>query len=182
MNASLQTTLSDYLAAHEVELNPCSPDDPRHPQPELQPPEGWIVLPRDVFPHAHTVLVAPEHVADDWVPNAVLLHGALSKWRPTDELLEVAAREARELPAWRETLLDTSDFRGHRSVIIQGSYRVDDVEYTAVTRYLVIDHEYDRYLTQLTATARSDSLGSLDVHIHTIHESLIVRQEGRPRE
>ncbi|APE10744.1 LpqN/LpqT family lipoprotein [Rhodococcus pyridinivorans] len=182
MTASLQTTLSDYLAAREVELSPCDPDDPRHPQPELQAPEGWIVLPRDVFPHAHTVLVAPEHVADDWVPNAVLLHCALSKWRPTDELLEVAAREARELPAWRETLRDTSDFRGHRSVIIQGSYRVDDVEYTAVTRYLVIDHEYDRYLTQLTATARSDSLGSLDVHIHTIHESLIMRQEGRLHE
>ncbi|USI89879.1 LpqN/LpqT family lipoprotein [Rhodococcus pyridinivorans] len=175
MNASLQTTLSDYLAAREVELSPCDPDDPRHPQPELQAPEGWIVLPRDVFPHAHTVLVAPEHVADDWVPNAVLLHCALSKWRPTDELLEVAAREARELPAWRETLRDTSDFRGHRSVIIQGSYRVDDVEYTAVTRYLVIDHEYDRYLTQLTATARSDSAESLIAHLHAIHEGLRIR-------
>ncbi|MXQ75593.1 hypothetical protein GSM98_05340 [Rhodococcus rhodochrous] len=182
MTASIPMTLSDYLAIHEVELNPCDPDDPRHPQPELQAPEGWITLPRDIFPHAHTVFVIPEHAADDWAPNAVLLHGALAKWRPTDDLLEVSGNEARELPEWRETLRDTSDFRGHRSVIIRGSYRVDDVEYTAVTRYLVIDHEYDRYLTQLTATARSDSLGSLDVHIHTIHESLIMRQEGRLHE
>lgn len=172
MNASIQTTLSDYLATHEVELSPCSPDDPRHPQPELRAPEGWTTLPRDVFPHAHTVLVAPQHVVDDWAPNAVLLHGALSKWRPTDELLEVAGREPRELPEWRETLRDTSDFRGHRSVIIRGSYRVDDVEYTAVTRYLVIDDEYDRYLTQLTATARSDSAEPLIAHLHAIHEEL----------
>ncbi len=175
MNASLQTTLSDYLAAHEVELNPCNPDDLRYPQPELQAPKGWITLPRDVFPHAHTVLAAPEHVADEWAPNAVLLHGALSKWRPTDELLEVAGREARGLPEWEETFRDTSDFHGHRSVIVRGSYRVDDVEYTAVTRYLVIDHEHDRYLTQLTATARSDSAESLIAHLHTIHEGLRIR-------
>ncbi|OBA38388.1 MULTISPECIES: LpqN/LpqT family lipoprotein [Rhodococcus] len=175
MNASLQTTLSDYLAAREVELSPCDPDDPRHPQPESQAPEGWITLPRDVFPHAHTVLVAPQSVMDDWAPNAVFLHGALSKWRPTDELLEVAGNEVRELPAWRERFRDTSDFRGHRSVIVQGSYRVDDVEYTAVTRYLVIDHEYDRYLTQLTATARSDNAESLIAHLHAIHEGLRIR-------
>lgn len=60
-------------------------------------------------------------------------------------------------------------------MIIQGSYRVDDVEYTAVTRYLVIDHEYDRYLTQLTATARFDSAESLIAHLHAIHEGLRIR-------
>ncbi|WP_060650163.1 LpqN/LpqT family lipoprotein [Rhodococcus pyridinivorans] len=162
MTASIPTTLSDYLAAHEVELSPCSPDDPRHPQPELQAPDGWIVLPHDVFPHAHTVLAAPEHAADDWAPNAVLLHGALSKWRPTDELLEVAGNEVHNLPEWREMLCDTSDFRGHRSVIVRGSYRVDDVGYTAVTRYLVIDHEYDRYLTQLTVTVLANTSDPLD--------------------
>ncbi|MGU3587131.1 LpqN/LpqT family lipoprotein [Rhodococcus sp. C26F] len=182
MTASIPTTLSDYLATHEVELNPCDPDDPRHPQPELQAPEGWITLPRGVFPHAHTVLVAPEHVVDDWAPNAVLLHGALAKWRPMDALLEVAGREAYGLPEWKETFRDTSDFHGHRSVIVRGSYRVDDVEYTAVTRYLVIDDEYDRYLTQLTATARAASLESLDVHLHAIHDSLTLEQERMSRE
>ncbi|MDJ0399251.1 LpqN/LpqT family lipoprotein [Rhodococcus rhodochrous] len=175
MNASIQATLSGYLATHEVGLSPCDPDDLRHPQPELQAPEGWITLPRDVFPHAHTVLVVPEHAVDDWAPNAVLLHGALAKWRPTDELLEVAGQEARGLPEWKETLRDTFDFHGHRSVIVRGCYRVDDVEYTAVTRYLVIDHEYDRYLTQLTATARSDSAESLIAHLHAIHEGLRIR-------
>ena len=95
-------TLRTYLETHEVELTACSPDGTGHPHVTIPTPAGWIPVPNEVFPHAYAVLVAPEDTENEWTPNAVLLHGRLSRWRPTDELLRIAASDCRSLPEWSE--------------------------------------------------------------------------------
>ncbi|WP_068164592.1 LpqN/LpqT family lipoprotein [Rhodococcus phenolicus] len=168
-------TLRAYLDAHEVALVSVHPGDPGHPDVAIPLPDGWAEVAHDVFPQAHTVIVAPEYIIDDWSPNAVLLHGRMSRWRPTDELLDVAGSEALALPEWNELRSSATDFHGHRSVFVHGTYRVEGVEFTAATRYLVIDDEYDRYLTQLTVTTRADPPLVLATDAAAIHTGFSVR-------
>lgn len=166
------TTLPEYLDSHEVEIIPCRRDESRHPLVEIPVPQGWVSVPTEVFPHAHTVLIAPEHTENRWAPNAVLLHGRLSKSRSTDELLEVAGNEAVSLPEWYETYYSTVNFGIFRSTLIRGYYRAGDIRFGAATRYVVVDHEYDRFLTQLTVTTRADAPPSLTESAETIHAGL----------
>lgn len=168
------TTLVAYLESHGVEIIPCSRDESRHPSVEIPVPEGWVAVPTEVFPHARTVLTAPEHIENEWAPNAVLLHGTLSKSRPTGELLEVAGSDARSLPDWYETSYSTANFRIYRSVMIRGYYRAGEVRYEAATRYVVIDHEYGRFLTQLTVTTRADAPPSLIESADAVHAGLTI--------
>ncbi|MFD6673082.1 LpqN/LpqT family lipoprotein [Rhodococcus zopfii] len=167
-------TLRGYLDAHEVALIPVHPNETRHPGVALPLPEGWVEVAHGVFPQAHTVIVAPKYTVDDWTPNAALLHGRLSRWRPTDELLDIAATETRALSEWLELHSSTADFHGHRSVFVHGTYRVDDTEFEAATRYVVIDDAYDRYLTQLTVTTRAHSSTDLAASALAIHTGLSV--------
>ncbi|MDV2478275.1 hypothetical protein F8M49_27890 [Rhodococcus zopfii] len=166
-------TLRVYLDAHEVELIPVHPDETGHAGVALALPAGWVEVARDVFPHAHTVIVAPEYSVDGWTPNAVLLHGRLSRWRPTDELLDIAATETRALSEWLELHSSTADFHGHRSVFVHGTYRAGDELLEAATRYLVIDHEDDRCLTQLTVTTRAASPADLAASAVAIQTGLL---------
>lgn len=167
-------TLHTYLESHEVEIIACSPDGPGHPHVTIPTPAGWIHVPNEAFPHAYSVLVAPEHTEDEWTPNAVLLHGRLSRWRPTDELLHAAAAECRSLPEWTEHHSDTNDFDSHRSVVTRGIYHVGDAWFDASTRFLIVDAEYDRYLTQLTVTTRADPDTTLASDASSIHYGLTV--------
>ena len=167
-------TLRTYLESHEVELIACTPEEPGHPHVTIPTPAGWTPVPNEVFPHAYAVLVAPEHTENEWTPNAVLLHGRLSRWRPTDELLHAAASECRSLPEWTEIHSDTSDFDTHRSVATRGIYHVGDAWFDATTRFLVVDVEYDRYLTQLTVTTRAEPDVTLTSDASTIHRGLMV--------
>lgn len=167
-------TLRTYLESHEVELIACPSDAPGHPHVTIPTPDGWIRVPDEVFPHAYAVLVAPEHTENEWTPNAVLLHGRLSRWCPTDELLHAAASECRSLPEWTEIHSDTSDFDTHRSVATRGIYHVGDAWFDATTRFLVVDVEYDRYLTQLTVTTRAEPDVTLTSDASTIHRGLMV--------
>ncbi|MGV9744265.1 LpqN/LpqT family lipoprotein [Rhodococcus zopfii] len=167
-------TLRAYLDAHEVELIPVHPNDTGHPGIALPRPDGWVEVARGVFPQAHTVIIAPEYTVDDWTPNAVLLHGRLSRWRPTDELLDIAATETRALSEWLELHSSTADFNGHRSVFVHGTYRAGNEMLEAATRYVVIDHEHDRCLTQLTVTTRAHSPVDLATSAVAIHTGLSV--------
>ncbi|MEE2056801.1 LpqN/LpqT family lipoprotein [Rhodococcus artemisiae] len=166
--------LRTYLESHEVELIACPPEEPGYPHVTIPTPAGWTPVPNEVFPHAYAVLVAPEHTEDGWTPNAVLLHGRLSRWRPTDELLRAAASECRSLPEWSEQQSDSGDFDSHRSVVTRGIYRVGDAWFDATTRFLVVDAEYDRYLTQLTVTTRAHPDAGLASAASTIHNGLTV--------
>ncbi|MFZ2529178.1 MAG: LpqN/LpqT family lipoprotein [Rhodococcus sp. (in: high G+C Gram-positive bacteria)] len=167
-------SLHAYLDAHEVDLTPVQPGDPDRPNVAIPRPDGWVEVAHDVFPQAHTVIVAPEYTLDNWTPNAVLLHSRLSRWRPTDELLDAAGREARVLPDWNELCFRAVDFHGYRSVFVRGTYRVEGVEVDATTRYVVIDREYDRYLTQLTVTAHVPAPIDLTVAASAVHTGFTV--------
>ncbi|MFD6893098.1 LpqN/LpqT family lipoprotein [Rhodococcus sp. NPDC060086] len=172
--------LRAYLESHEVELIACPSDAPGHPHVTIPTPDGWIRVPDEVFPHAYAVLVAPEYTEDEWTPNAVLLHGRLSRWRPTDELLHAAASECRSLPEWTELQSDTGNVGGHRSVLTRGTYHVGGVWFDATTRFLVVDAEYDRYLTQLTVTTRAEPDATLAADASTIHHGLMAVVDTHP--
>ncbi len=46
-----------------------TPGDPGHPDVAIPLPDGWAEVAHDVFPQAHTVIVAPEYIIDDWSPQ-----------------------------------------------------------------------------------------------------------------
>ncbi len=94
--------------------------------------------------------------------------------RPTDELLRIAASDCRSLPQWSELHFDTDDFDSHRSVVTRGVYHVGDAWFDATTRFLVVDAEYDRYLTQLTVTTRAHPEARPASDTSTIHNELTV--------
>lgn len=167
-------SLHAYLDAHEVELLPCSPRESAHPRVTIPTPPKWNALPEEHFPGAHSVLIAAEYAEDNWTPNAVLLHGRLSRRLPTAELLAVAGTESRLLPQWAEAGSSTDDFRGHRSVFVRGTYRVEDFLFEVATRYLVVDSGFDLYLTQLTVTARAHPQAVVTEGAAAIHAGLAV--------
>ncbi|MGX6509395.1 LpqN/LpqT family lipoprotein [Rhodococcus sp. SJ-2] len=178
----IPATLRAYLERHDVELIPCSSHEPGDPFITIPIPDGWVTVPDEMFPHAYSVLIAPAYAEHEWTPNAVLLHGRLSRWRPTDELIETATSEAQTLPEWVELRSSHNDFAGHRSVFIHGGYCVDGMGYEAATRYLVVDHEYDRYLTQLTVTTPRHPHSALAADAATIHSGLAVESATRDSE
>ncbi|WP_241383988.1 LpqN/LpqT family lipoprotein [Rhodococcus sp. CH91] len=174
MTPSTGKSLRDYLDTHGVELLPCHAGEPGRPSVELPVPRGWTIVPAHLFPRARTVLVAPEYTEAGWTPIAVLLHNRLSVRRPTGELLAAAAAATQELPEWSELDCETSNFRGHPSVITRGKYRAGGVDFDARSRHLVIDHDQDRYLTQLAVTTRADAPASLREGAQTIHTEMWV--------
>ncbi|MEV0947659.1 LpqN/LpqT family lipoprotein [Rhodococcus sp. NPDC049939] len=172
--ASDEMTMQEYLDEHQVTCTPCEPDAADSVAVSIPQLPGWILVPPALAPGAHTVLVNPAHKAENWFPNAALMHGALSPTVDTDQLLACALTDSRRLRDWRESEWNRFPYQGHPSAFIRGVYTADRWSLSATTRYTVITDSSQQYLTQLTVTTLHDQAGDLDADVNTMNVGLTI--------
>ncbi|WP_084721580.1 LpqN/LpqT family lipoprotein [Rhodococcus marinonascens] len=167
-------TVKEYLDAHHVSCTPCHPDTAYPVSVSIPQLPDWVPAPPDTAPDAHTILVNPTHTAQNWCPNAVLLHGKLSPAIDAEQLLACAFTDSRRLPDWREYEWNRFRYQGHPSAFIRGVYTVGQWTLSATTRYIAITNGPDQYLTQLTVTTLLDQADELDIDVTVMNVGLTI--------
>ncbi|WP_072688852.1 LpqN/LpqT family lipoprotein [Rhodococcus marinonascens] len=167
-------TVREYFDAHQVSCTPCHADATDPVTVAIPQLPGWVSAPPEAVPGAYTVLASPTHTTENWCPNAVLLHGELSTTVDAEQLLDCAFADSRRLPDWREYESNRVPYQGYPSAFVRGVYTVEKWTLSATTRYVVITHGSQQYLTQLTVTTLLDQAGDLEVDVTVINVGLTI--------
>ncbi|MEU1983460.1 LpqN/LpqT family lipoprotein [Nocardia sp. NPDC019395] len=150
-------SIAEYLAENNVHSTPVHPDTVAAPRVSIQVPQGWREIPREVLPGAYCAWSRVPDGATNWADNVLIMIGRLDQAVDSTTLLRCGHTDSRRMPGWQDIQADTSDCSGFPAAAILGKYRVEDDEFVAYTRYVMIDRGPAQYLIQVTATVRAGS-------------------------
>ncbi|NLU82720.1 LpqN/LpqT family lipoprotein [Rhodococcus sp. HNM0569] len=170
----MSSPLLDYLDNCGAHCTPCAPGSPFAPAVSIPELPGWTVVPRELVPGAYSALTNPSYRSQGWAPNAVVLHGRISKEISAEGLLDAACTEPAALPKWTEHLAAREPWNGHPSLFVEGTYEVENLSLFATTRYVIVDTAAGQFLTQLTVTVATTTLDDLHVDVVTFNSALSI--------
>lgn len=146
-------TLTDFLRAKGVKLEPQVARDFKALNIVLPVPRGWSQVPDPNVPDAFAVLadrvggdgiytsnaalVVYKLVGGDFDPKEAITHGYI---------------DSQQLAAWRTTKASLADFGGMPSAMIEGSYRENNMSLNTSRRHTIATAGHDRYLVSLSIT------------------------------
>ncbi|NLU82729.1 LpqN/LpqT family lipoprotein [Rhodococcus sp. HNM0569] len=166
--------LFTYLAEEGVEYMPCGYGPDTEPEVFLPAVPGWVAVPPEMVPDVYIALANHEWAVAGWAPNAVVLHGRLSRELPADEILQRAHRDAARQDGWTEQVSSYEQWHGWPSLFLEGTYPLGDVELFASTRYVLLVADGEQYLTQLTVTVLAQDRDELYLDVATFDSDLAI--------
>ncbi len=149
-------TITDYLKAHNVTLEPQKAAGFKALNIVLPMPTGWSQVPDPNVPDAFAVIA--DRVGGDglYTSNAAVVVYKLGGDFDPKEAISHGLIDSQQLPAWRATDGSLADFGGMPSAVIEGTYRQNNMTLNTSRRHVIATSGPDRYLVSLSVTTSAD--------------------------